>query len=50
MERCQAQLILEGTTHSFSFRGHITVPLTLCNTSLDIAIFVIKKNFSIEAG
>ena len=45
--------VLDQGTNAHSFikvRGSITVPSTSCNTGLDMAIFEINKNFSLEAG
>ena len=40
-----------GNAHSFiKVRGSITVLSTSCNTGLDMAIFEINKNFSLEAS
>ena len=43
-------ILKSGTAHAFIKGGRITVPSTSCNTGLDLAIFEINKNFSMEAG
>ena len=43
-------IVWPGTAHAFIKGGRITVPSTSCNTGLDMAIFEINKNFSLEAG
>ena len=51
--RCSgsATNVRAGNAHSFiKVRGSITVPSTSCNTGLDMAIFEINKNFSLEAS